>query len=193
MSGLGWLNLQDYLGANAGNVDDQATKLDEGAFQQAPQANGAQPTSMGYGEYLARKRTAATEEGAAGLMGGDATDVMLARRGKSNARQPLVRDPSVMAGLKADEESYWAKQAERNKGIAQSAADARTKQDAAFGKAKKAYGERAQSDETALTNYGSQQSTRLQDEATRRYNEGRYGSLTGARQGQQSRRRFGGR
>jgi ubiquitin len=148
---------------------------------------------MGYGEYLARKRSAATEEGAAAMMGGNATDVMLARRGRSNARQPLVKDPSVMAGLKADEDAYWAKQAEHNKGIAQSATDARTKQDAAFGKAKKAYGERVQADETALTNYGSQQSTRLQDEATRRYNEGRYGSLTGARQGQQSRRRFGGR
>lgn len=190
---LGWLNLQDYLGANAGNVDEQATKLDAATYRQAPQANGTQPTSMGYGEYLARKRSAATEEGAAAMMGGDATDVMLARRGKSSAWKPLVRDPSVAAGMKADEDAYWAKQAERNKGLAQSAADARTKQDAGFDKAKKAYGERVQANETALTNYGSKQSTRAQDDATRLYNEGRYGTLTGARQGQQSRRRFGGR
>lgn len=139
---LGWMNLQDYLGANAGNVDDQATKLDAATYQQAPQANGTQPTSMGYGEYLARKRSAATEEGAAALMGGNAADVMLARRGKSSMQTPQTFDPRAKATQDAanrkQEADYWAQQKTRNSGLAEQGAADRRRQDDAFGTAREA-------------------------------------------------------
>ena len=145
---LGWLNLQDYLGANAGNVDDQATKLDEATFAPAPQANGTQPASMGYGEYLARKRTAATEEGAAGLMGGDATDVMLARKGKSRFAGPTsFADPAAAARQRMDnqkrEADYWAQQSTRNKSLAEQYGADRKRQDDSVTAAKKAMEDRA--------------------------------------------------
>lgn len=144
---LGWLNLQDYLGANAGNVNEQATRLDEATFQQAPQGNGTQPTSMGYGEYLARKRTAATDEGAAAMMGGDVTDVMLARRGKSNASRPDIRDPAAAERQRIDnqkrEADYWAQQSTRNKSLAEQYGADRKRQDDSVTAAKKAMEDRA--------------------------------------------------
>lgn len=117
------MNLQDYLGANAGNLDEQATRLDEATFRQTPQADGTQPTSMSLGEYLARKRTASTDEGAAALLRGNVTDVMLARRGKSTARQPDTYDAAARNAeaekYRQREADYWRQQQERNTGRAQ--------------------------------------------------------------------------
>jgi hypothetical protein len=140
---LGWLNLQEYLGANAGVADDMATRVDDAAFSRP--ANS--PAAMSYGEFLARRRTTQSESGRAALLGGDAGDAAIAGMGKSRAAQPTIVDPQAKARQDAanrqSESSYWAKQAERNKGLAaQSAAD-RQKQADSVTAARKAMEQRA--------------------------------------------------
>lgn len=191
---LGWLNLQEYLGANQGSADEMAQRLDAqqaGVDAQASQAavNG---NSMSYGQFLQKRRQMASqradESGRAAMLGGNVTDAFLAAKGRSTYSAPTM-DPRAVDSRKAEEADYWAKQAERNKGIAARDAAERQKQQSGYEKARTAYTTRARADEDALTNYGSDQSNAAQDEATRRYNEGRYGTMSGARQGQQARRR----
>lgn len=138
---MSWLNLQDYLEANAGVADEQATRLDEATFGKP------QPQGMALGEYLARKRVASTDEGASALMGGDITDVMLARRGQSQAARPMTFDPQAKARQDAAnqqrEASYWQEQAKRNQRLSDEAKAARQKQDDSVAASRKAMEERA--------------------------------------------------
>lgn len=140
---LGWLNLQEYLNANSGTVDDMATQVDNAAYGQP---SGA-PASMSYGEYLARRRVAQVESGRAALLGGDAGDSFLASQGKSRAAQPNIVDPQAKARQDAanrqTERAYWEKQAERNRGLASTAAAERQKQADSVTAAKKAMENRA--------------------------------------------------
>mgnify|MGYP003418830820 CR=1 FL=1 len=136
---LGWLNLQDYLGANAGNLDAQATQLDERAFAM-PEGK----TSMPYGEFLARRRQRNDETGAAALLGGDATDALLARKGKSSYAAPNTYDPAAKArqdeANRKAEADYWDKAAVRNQGLAVRDADEKRKQQESFDAARRATG-----------------------------------------------------
>jgi hypothetical protein len=136
---LGWLNLQDYLGANEGNLDGQAQQLDERAYAMP---EGRQ--SMPYGEFLARRRQRNDESGAAALLGGDATDVMLARKGKSYAA-PNTFDPAAKARQDADnrrkEADYWEQQKQRNAGISQRDADSKRQQQERFDSSRRAMGQ----------------------------------------------------
>lgn len=140
---LGWLNLQEYLGANAGVADDMATQVDNAAYGQPTGA----PASMSYGEYLSRRRMTQNESGRAALLGGDAGDAAIASMGKSRAAQPNIVDPQAKARQDAanrqSEASYWAKQAERNKGLAAQAAADRQKQADSVTAARKAMEQRA--------------------------------------------------
>ena len=135
---LGWLNLQDYLGANAGNLDAQATQLDERAYAM-PEGK----TSMPYGEFLARRRQRNDETGAAALLGGDATDALLARKGKSSYAAPNTYDPAAKArqdeANRKAEADYWDKAAVRNQGLATRNAAERDKQASDFAASKAAY------------------------------------------------------
>lgn len=140
---LGWLNLQEYLGANTGVVDDMATRVDNAAYSQPTGA----PASLSYGEYLARRRVAQSETGRAALLGGDAGDSFLASQGRSRAAQPNIVDPQAKArqdaSNQAASQAYWAKQAERNRGLVAERDAARKKQDDSVTAAKKAMEERA--------------------------------------------------
>jgi len=195
---LGWLNLQDYVGANQGAADDMATRLDTQAADIEQQ--GAQAASHGnalsYGQYLAKRRThesmRAKDSTRGALLGGDIGDSLLARKGTSRAQPSGANmDRAFQQYLDAQksESDYWAKQAERNKGLTAQADAARNAQADAFGAARGKYVERVRSDEDNLTGYGSDMNSREKDDETRRYNEGRYGSITAARQGQQGRLR----
>lgn len=173
------MNLQEYLGANTGAADDMATRVDEAAYGKAP--DGAPPT-LSYGEYLAKRRQAQTEDFRRATLG-DAGDAFLAANGTSHAAAPRLVDPRIQQQRQAEESAYWAKQDELRRGIEANRQAERAAQDKRFSAASKAYGERTRAQEAGLSAYGSTGSTPGQDEATRGYFEARYGSLGDARRG----------
>jgi hypothetical protein len=194
---LGWLNLQDYLAVNQDAADNMATRLDTQAAE-AEQA-GAQAATAGnalsYGQYLAKRRTQqamrAKDSTRGALLGGDIGDSLLARKGVSRAEVPSSSmDRAYQQNLDAQksEADYWAKQADRNKGLATAETQRSGAQADAFGKARKAYGDRERADDRALTYFGAENAEQP-DDVTRRQIEGRYGTITAARQGQAARRR----
>ena len=150
---LGWLNLQEYLGANQGSADEMAQRLDAQQSELDSQASSAagRGDSVSYGQFLARRRQMAAqradESGRAEMVGGDAGDALLAQRGKSNyVARPMASVEDVRRSAEArrqQESDYWMKQAERNKGLTAERDAARKAQDERFAAAKKAMEERA--------------------------------------------------
>lgn len=192
------MNLQDYLAVNQGAADDMATRLDTQAAEteQAGAAVASQGNALSYGQYLAKRRTQqamrAKDSTRGALLGGDIGDSLLARQGTSRAEAPSSNmDRAYQQNLDAQrsESDYWAKQTERNRGLASAESERAGAQGAAYGQARKAYGDRERSEDRALTAYGSRDNGPQQDADTRRQLEGRYGTITAARQGQAARRR----
>lgn len=195
---LGWLNLQDYLAVNQDAADNMATRLDTQAqdIEQAGAQAATQGNALSYGQYLAKRRTQqamrAKDSTRGALLGGDIGDALLARKGTSRAQpsgSSMDAAAQQRAAFDASESDYWAKQAERNKGLATAETQRAGAQTDAFGRARKAYGERERAEDKALTMYGSRDNGMQQDDETRRQIEGRYGTITAARQGQAARRR----
>ena len=192
------MNLQDYLAVNQGAADDMATRLDTQAAEteQAGAAAASQGNALSYGQYLAKRRTQqamrAKDSTRGALLGGDIGDSLLARQGTSRAEAPssnMDRAYQQNVDAQRSESDYWAKQTERNRGLASAESERAGAQGAAYGQARKAYGDRARSEDRALTAYGSRDNGAQQDADTRRQLEGRYGTITAARQGQAARRR----
>jgi hypothetical protein len=150
---LGWLNLQEYLGANQQQVDELAQRLDaqQVALDTGAAEAAAKGNSMSYSDFLARRRTAAAmrqdDAGRAAMLGGDAGDAFLAGRGTSLYRAPTMASASElqrsMDARRKAESDYWAQQASRNKGLADAQAVDRRRQDEAHVAAKRAMEERA--------------------------------------------------
>lgn len=192
------MNLQDYLAVNQGAADDMATRLDTQAAEteQAGAAAASQGNALSYGQYLAKRRTQqamrAKDSTRGALLGGDIGDSLLARQGTSRAEAPssnMDRAYQQNVDAQRSESDYWAKQTERNRGLASAESERAGAQGAAYGQARKAYGDRERSEDRALTAYGSRDNGAQQDAETRRQLEGRYGTITAARQGQAARRR----
>lgn len=150
---LGWLNLQDYLGANQGAADDMAGRLDAqqmGVDAQAQEA-ATRNDSVSYGKFLAQRRQMAAqradESGRAALLGGDAADSFLASQGKSTYSAPTMASAGDIQrradASRQQEADYWAKQAARNRGLTAERDVARKKQDDSVTAARKAMEERA--------------------------------------------------
>lgn len=151
---LGWLNLQEYLGANQGSADEMAQRLDAQQADVDAQASqaAASGNSMSYGQFLQKRRQMASqradESGRAAMLGGNVTDAFLAAKGRSTYSAPTglpsVNDVQRRADASRQQEAdYWARQAERNKGLAAERDAARKKQDDSVTAAKKAMEERA--------------------------------------------------
>lgn len=150
---LGWLNLQEYLGANQGSADEMAQRLDaqQSALDEQAQGAARRGDSVSYGQFLAQRRTMASqradESGRAAMLGGDAGDAFLAGRGKSNYRAPTMGSVEDMTrqqdASRQQEADYWRKQAERNKGLADQQAADRKRQEDSVTAAKRAMEERA--------------------------------------------------
>lgn len=150
---LGWMNLQDYLGANQAAADDMAQRLD--AQQQQLDLDATQAAEakepVSYGQFLANRRAMAAQRaddtGRAALLGGEAADSFLAGKGRSNYRP---REMASAEDLRKQrdawnqrESDYWNRQAERNKAISQKEADARRQQDESVASARRAMEDRA--------------------------------------------------
>lgn len=150
---LGWMNLQEYLGANQQQADELASRLDaqQRGIDDAAIGAANRGDTMDYNEFLAKRRTAqsmrASESGRAAMLGGDAGDALLASRGASAYKPPTLDTGAEMARKAAERkkaaDDYWAQQAERNRGLAASADAERKKQSSDFDAAKRAMTERA--------------------------------------------------
>lgn len=148
---LGWMNLQEYLGANQGAADDMSRQLDEQqtAVDDSATQAATRNDPVSYSKFLAQRRQLAaqrkTEEGRAGMLGGGAADAFLAGRGQSNySARPMASVADIDARRQADQQreaDYWDAQKRRNAGLAQSAADEKRRQDESFAKARRALGQ----------------------------------------------------
>jgi hypothetical protein len=126
------------VGANQGAADEMAqTRENEDALldQQGAQA-AAKGDRLSYGQYLAKRRMRELDSTPTG---GNVTDNLLANRGKAQSQgrtgfnwNAAQNQRDNVAGVEGD---YWARQAERNKGIASADKTAREEQDSRFGKA----------------------------------------------------------
>lgn len=137
---LGWLNLQDYLGANAGVVDEEAQRASDAALNNP----AGEAASMSYGEYLARRRQLSTDAGRAALVNGGTADGFLAGRGRAVERQPNIVDQEAVRRQRESERKaeldYWAKQATRNSRLTAESDAAKQKQTTDYDNARRAIG-----------------------------------------------------
>lgn len=149
MSGLGWLNLQDYVGANQGAADDmaQARENDDVLLDQEGAQAVANGDRLSYGQYLAKRRMRELDSTP---VGGNSVDALLVRRGRAQSMGRTGHDwdkAAAARGAAADtDRAYWDKQALRNKGIADADRDARSTQESRYGKAWAAWSDKNTSD-----------------------------------------------
>jgi hypothetical protein len=138
MSGLGWLDLQQYLEANR-EGEQQRADMDAAAdFRESEAAINAanQGNTMPYSQYLAKRRL--RESMGTGEAAGDRF-----LRANVDTGAPEVADLQNIERQRnqrqAAEKSYWEAQQKRNAGL-RADEDARRKaQDDAFGAAQTAY------------------------------------------------------